>query len=232
METDSVIHVAFADDHQIVRESITSMLVKQGGIAIDIEAENGQELLEKLESASVLPDICMIDISMPVMDGFTALLEIRKKWPKMKTLILTAFDDEMYVIRMIQAGANGYLLKKSSIKETKEAILSIYSVGYYYSENANRTLFHLNDTNSIKMQGFSEQEIEVLKYCCTELKYGEIAQKMNTTLNGIEGCRDRLFIKLKVNSRVGLALFAVRFGLCPLENNPFGKIVIPKLKNK
>ena len=169
---------------------------------------------------------------MPVMDGFTALMEIRKKWPKMKTLILTGFNSEQYVIRMMMAGANGYLLKKCSENEIHDAINSIHENGYYYSECANSTLFHLVKTKTIKMQQFTDSEMEFLKYCCSELTLAQIAQKMKTTQAGVEGYRDRLYGKLNLSSRVELALFAVRFGIVPLEINNSGNKVIAPLKLK
>jgi len=227
MEQDLIIHIAFADDHTILRKGVISLLDSIGGVVVDIEADDGQELLDKLEQVDVLPHICMIDFSMPQLDGYGALLQIRKRWPDMKTLILTAFNSELYVIRMMQAGANGYLLKKSDVAELKEALISIHNHGYYYSECANSTLFHLVKTNSIKLQHFTESEIEMLKYCCSEFSYGQIAQKMNTTLSSVEGIRDRLFLKLNLNSRVGLALFAVQFGLVKIESNYENSTIIP-----
>jgi len=232
MEKRETIRIGFADDHNLVRKGIISMLQKLGGVDIVIEAVNGSELVSKMESAHKLPDICILDISMPVMDGFTVLREIKRRWPSMKILVLTAFFSEIYIIRMMQAGANGYLLKECDIEEVKAALMSIYEDGYYYSDCANSTVFHLINTKAIKSQSFTENEIEVLKYCCSDLSYSQIAQKMNTTIRSVEGYRDRLFHKLNLNSRVGLALFAIRFGLVTLDMNYTGKTIIPSIKTK
>ncbi|MGN6568035.1 MAG: response regulator transcription factor [Flavipsychrobacter sp.] len=232
MEKRETIRIGFADDHNLVRKGIISMLSKLGGVDIVIEAVNGRELISKMEAAQKLPDLCILDISMPVMDGFTVLHEIKRRWPFMKILILTAFFSEIYIIRMMLAGANGYLLKECDIEEVKAAVISIYEEGYYYSECANSTVFHLINTNAIKTQAFTENEIEVLKYCCSDLSYSQIAQQMNTTIRSVEGYRDRLFHKLNVNNRVALVLFAIQFGLVILDTNYTGKTVIPLTKTK
>jgi len=232
MGDDLKVHVAFADDHNLMRKALIPVLQCSGEIIVDIEAENGKELLDKLEVAVKLPDVCIIDVYMPVMDGFTAMREIRKRWPHMKVLILTAYSYEMFVIRLMQAGVNGYLLKKCSEDELKEAVLSIHTIGYYYSEWANSTLFHLVNTNSIKKLSFSDVEIELLKYCCTELSYEEIAKKMKTTFRSVESHRKTLFSKLHVGSRVELVMFAIQFGLVQVDIIPFGKSMIAQLKTK
>jgi len=226
------IQVAFADDHVMVRKGIISLLNSVGGIDVIIEADNGQQLITEIEEAKKKPEICILDINMPDMDGFTLLCEIKRKWPDMKILILTASDSELYVIRTMQAGANGYLLKRSDIEIVKEALCSIHSEGYYYSDCANSTIFHLVNTKAIKLQSLTESEITVLKYCCSDLTYGQIAQKMHTTIRSVEGCRDRLFNKLNLNNRTGLALFAIRFGLVTLETNYSGKTAIPLTKTR
>lgn len=232
MEKRETIRVGFADDHNMVRRGIISMLLKLGGVDVVIEAVNGRELVSQMEAAQILPDICILDINMPVMDGFTVLSEIKRRWPAMKILVLTAYFSEIYIIRMMQAGSNGYLLKECDIEEVKSALISIYQDGYYYSECANSTVFHLIQTKAIKSQSFTEHEIEVLKYCCSDLSYSQIAQQMHTTLRSVEGCRDRLFSKLNLNSRVGLVLFAIRFGLVTLDTNYTGKTVIPLTKTR
>lgn len=230
MEENTTIHVAYAEDHTLIRKGVIALLKSNKEISVDIEVENGRELLDQIEEAEIKPAICIIDINMPVLDGFLALREIRRRWPDMKTLILSTFSGEEYVIRMMYSGANGYLLKKCTEDEITDAIFSIYNYGYYYSECANSTLFHLIRTNSIKPQPLTKLEVDFLKYCCTELTYTQIAAKMNTTLSSVNGCRDRLFTKLNFTSRVELALFAVQFGLTPIEINTSGKTVI-QLKN-
>ncbi|RKR80694.1 LuxR family two component transcriptional regulator [Mucilaginibacter gracilis] len=226
MTTDTVIHIAFAEDHAMFRQAVISFLNTIGGVAVDIEVANGKQLLDKLEEASVLPDICVLDMSMPVMDGFTTLVHIRQRWPDMKILVLSGFKHEVYIVRMMMAGINGYVHKSCGIEEVKVALVAIHSEGYYYSDQANSTLFHLVKTNVIKLQQFNDEEIEFLKYCCTDLTFHQIAVKMNVTDRNVEGKRDKLCERLGVNNRVSLAMFAVHMGLVHIEPNFSGKDIL------
>jgi DNA-binding NarL/FixJ family response regulator len=171
------IHIAFADDHNLVRQAIVSNLNLLTGINVDIEARNGRELVTQLKKAAILPDICLLDINMPEMNGFETLSEIKSRWPDIKVLILTAYDLELYIIRMILNGANGYLLKSCTLMELKEAIYSIYTDGVYYSESTSRNFFHSVQNKDIKLPHLTEREIQVLKYTCDgDLSFTDIAK--------------------------------------------------------
>lgn len=207
------ISIAYADDHTLVRKAIINYISEGEHLQVDIEAENGQDLIAKLEKSPKMPDLCLIDVSMPVMNGFDALIEIKKRWPEMSTLILSVFDDELYIIRMIMSGANGYLLKNCSPGELKNAIESIYNNGYYYYSQRMRKYYKMVENKEIKLPKFTPNELEVLKYSCSDLSYGEIANKMGKTSRSIEGYRDSLFRKLNINSRVGLVIHAIKFGI-------------------
>lgn len=224
---DSNIHIAFADDHDIVRESLIYLLNDVGGISVDIEANDGLELLEKLKIAERLPDICMIDIHMPNMGGYELLIQIREQWPDMGVLVLTAFDNQALVIRMIRAGANGYLMKSSKPSEVKEALQAIQTTGYYYSQLAPSAVFEI--ARNIKFQHFSEAEIDYIKYSCMDLPHGEIAEKMNTTVRGVDGYRKKVSDKLGVDTRAGIIMYAIQSGLVTVEVNTS---ILKALKNK
>jgi two-component system, NarL family, invasion response regulator UvrY len=219
MEGNKAISVAYADDHKVVRKGIVSILSEFNTISIDIEADNGKELIEKIEKVEQLPDICIIDISMPVMNGFQTQMELHKRWPSIKTLVLTAYDIELYIIKMIVNGANGYLLKNCDPREIEQALISIKTTGVYHSEISTSHLFHAVKSREIILPNFTEKEMQVLKYCCSDLSYSQIADQMNTTRRSVEGYRDSLFKKLGVNSRTMLALYAVQFGIVSLEIN-------------
>jgi two-component system, NarL family, invasion response regulator UvrY len=217
MTDELVIRVAYADDHKVVRKGIISFINKLGGILVDIEADNGRDLIKQIGEAVEIPDICMLDINMPEMNGFDTIVELRKKWPDIKVLVLTAFDIEIYIIRMIMYGANGYLLKSCDPDEIKNAIFSIYNNGMYYSDVITRHFFNAVRDKEIKLPNLTGREIQVLNLCCGDLSYGQIAEKIGTTTRSVEGYRDSLFKKLNTNSRVSLAMFAVQFGLVPVE---------------
>ena len=213
---ESIIRVAVADDHYITRKGVMDIIRAFGGFSIDIEASNGKELFNKLSEADTLPDIVVMDISMPVWDGYETLDAIRKKWPELKVMILTMHKHEFAIIKMFRGGANGYLLKNTRPEEIHKALQSICDTGIYFSEVASSNLYHrLQGSNVIPL--LTEREIQLLKLCPLELTYEEIADKMGVSEPTIAGYRNRLFEKLSVNSRVGLAVCAIQMGLVPTE---------------
>lgn len=214
-----IVKVAYADDHTSVRKGIISYLHELGGIKVIIEAEDGGELIDKMEQSKIQPDVCIVDINMP-MNGFETVAVIREKWPGRKVLILSTYAEDMYVVRMIRAGANGYLSKACDPDEIKEAILSIHRNGHYYSDlYMEKSILAIQD-KTIRVSDLTEKELTVLKLCCSEMTYSQIAQYMKCTSKSVEGYRDSLFRKLEVNSRVSLALFAVKMGLVLIDGAP------------
>ena len=211
------IHIAYADDHVVVRKGIIAILQSLGGIVVDADASNGRELIERLEALPRLPHICMLDINMPVMNGFDTIVALKKRWPALRILVLTIFETEHYIIRMIRNGANGYLLKSCDPDEIKRALTEIHQYGSYHSTQAPVHFTRAIQQNLIRLPSLTEKEATLLKYACTDLTYAEIAVKMKTTPRSVEGYRDSIFKKLQVSSRVGLALYAVQAGLVPLE---------------
>lgn len=225
--TCETVKIAYADDHVAMRKGLISILESRGGIDVIAEADNGEELIRKLSELTELPDVCLIDINMPVIDGFEAMTILKKNWPDLKTLVLTVFENESYIIRMIKLGANGYLLKSCHPDEVKRALVNICENGYHYSDVANNRLFRKVQNNEVAIPRFSDREIELLKYSCTDLSYNEIAERMNTTPRSIDGVRDRLFTRLGINTRISLAMLAIQYGFVPVEINtsasPFSK---------
>lgn len=218
-ETD-VVTVAYADDHTAVRKGIISYLHELGGIEVIIEAKNGKELIERLEKSKRLPDVTMVDINMPEMNGFTAIGLIKQKWKDMKTLVLSTYVEDLYVVRMIRSGVNGYLSKACDPEEIKEALITIHKKGTYYSDLFVQKLTVAAQEHRLKIPNITEKELLFLKYCCSDLTYVNIAQLMKTTLKSVEGYRDSLFKKIQVNSRVSLALFAVQSGIVLIDSGP------------
>ena len=223
MKNSPAIPIAYADDHDALRKSLARYLEDLGGISVLIETGDGAELIRHLERSEVQPSVCIIDIHMPAMDGFMLITEIQKRWPGMPVLVLTVFENESYIIRMIKLGARGYLLKRCKPEEIKEAIVSIQDTGYYYSETAGQRLFRQVLDGKLKNHDFNEIELALIRYSCTELSYVEIANELGTSRKSIEGYRDRLFQKLGINSRVSLALFAVQFGFVTLDTAHLSK---------
>jgi two-component system invasion response regulator UvrY len=212
----SPIKIAIAEDQAIVRQGIIQIIQSFGGYFIDIEASNGAELIEKLSEAESLPDIVVMDISMPTMDGYETLDAIRKKWPKLKVLILTMHKHEFAIIKMFRSGANGYLLKNSNPKELQRALESILDTGLYFAEVATGNLYQrLLQANVVP--SLNEKEIQLLRFCSTSLNYKDISEKMGITERSVAGYRSSLFEKFGVNSREGLVVCALQMGLIHVE---------------
>lgn len=214
------IEVAIVDDHQIVRQALSSLLNCMDNINSTILACDGNDIIDQIRKRNSEPDICIVDINMRGMNGFDTVVELRKRWPQIGILVLTQYCMEEYILKMIINGAHGYLLKGCSAREMELAINSIYHNKYYFSELVTSKLFHsvqnIKNNNSLIL---TEKEIILLKYCCTDLTYKEISLKMGATTRAIEGYRDCLFSKLNVRSRTSLALYAVKTGIVVLENN-------------
>jgi len=218
MEAETSIKIAIVDDHTILREGLAKQLAIDKEIAVIIQAEHGLDLLQQLQRAHILPDVAVIDLNMPTMDGFTLSEELRKKYPQIRLLVLSAYSSEYNVAIMINNGVCGYLSKKCTPSELKKAIHSIYETGHYYSELANEHVFKVLLNTTPKSISIPDREMEFLKLCCTELRYDQIAKEMGITMPTLNGGRERLFNRLGINSRIALVLFAVRSGI--IEESP------------
>jgi two-component system invasion response regulator UvrY len=212
----SEIKFAIAEDQEIVRRGIIEIILGFGGFSLLIEAANGEELYKKLTNATILPDIIVMDISMPVWDGYKTLDAVIKQWPQLKVLVLTMHKHEFAIIKMFKSGASGYLLKNSSPKELHNALHSILEKGLYFSEIASGSLYHRLQYSNI-YPSLSEKEVQLLKYCHTNLTYKEIANKMGISDRSVAGYRTSLFEKFGVNTRAGLIVCAIQMGLTPIE---------------
>ena len=207
--------IALVDDHILVRNAISDLL-KKNNFEVVCEAGNGKIFFHYL-SVHPLPDIVLLDINMPEMDGYTTMEAIAKKYKEHKVIALSMYDSEQSILRMIKAGAKGYLLKESQPKELIDAIETVYSKGFYYSEMVKdklvKNLSQVTSKNNSATLEFTNKEIEFLHHFCTELSYKEIGVKLGMSARTVEGYRDELFEKTSVNTRIGLILFAIKNGL-------------------
>jgi len=209
--------IVLIDDHSLLRMGLASMVESQGNTVL-FEAGNGKEFQEKLDTDN-LPDIVLMDINMPEMDGFEATEWLKQNHPDVKVLALSMYDNETSIIRMLKCGAKGYILKDSEPAELKEAIHALMSKGFYYSDLVSGKLMHaINnmDDRSDDLKSLvplNDRETTFLKYTCTELTYKEIADKMFVSHRTIDGYRDALFEKLKLKTRVGLVMYAIKNGI-------------------
>ncbi len=203
--------VAIADDDSIFRDGLINYINSWQEFEVVVMAQNGQDLLERLVLAPRVPEICLLDVNMPVLNGFEALARIKQKWPEMNVLALSAYMSEFVSVKMINLGANGFLTKDCSSEELRNALNSVNTRGYYYSQFISERNFQRAKNNYLLK--ITTREMEFLNLCCTDLGYKTIADKMGISVRTIESYRNSLYNKLKVKTRMGLIIFALKSGI-------------------
>ena len=217
MESKSPIKVALADDHILLRNALAVLINSFENCKVVYQVNDGKELIEMVQSEPP-PDVILLDVNMPYMDGYDTAVWFQTHMPNVKILMLTMYDSEPLLIRLVQAGVKGFLKKDIHPSELKHAIQSVVEMGYFYSNQASGKLANLimlrsEDQTVLQKVMLNNQEILFLKLACSEMTYKEIAMEMNLSPRAVDGLRDHLFEKLDVKTRVGLALFAVRKGM-------------------
>jgi DNA-binding NarL/FixJ family response regulator len=206
--------VGLVDDHVLLRKGLATLLMENGYPTV-IQADHGKHFIEKISSGEV-PNIVLLDINMPIMDGYATASWLKENHPQMKILALSMYDDEHSIIRMLRHGAGGYILKDCEPAELKTAIEAITQKGYYHNELVSSRLIHTMqniDGNNSARNGYPElnqKEVRFLQLICSEMTYKEISAVMKLSPRTIDGYRDALFEKLGIKSRVGLVLFAIK----------------------
>ncbi len=207
--------IAIIDDHLLFAQSLKSLINTFKDFEVTHEANNGQAFIEELKKTDKLPEIALMDMNMPIMDGAETTYWLNKNYPTIKVLALSMDDDESSILRMIRNGAKGYLLKDIHPDILLEALYSVHEEGFYHTKQVSDTLVNSLHTESkkktkIKLQ---EREIEFLKLASTEMTYKEVASVMNLSPKTIDGYREQLFKKLDVKNRIGLVIYAIKNGL-------------------
>jgi len=211
------IRLAIVDDHKLFRDGLAELINGFSNYTVIIEADNGRDFIEQLEKHGI-PDIILLDINMKEMDGFETAAWLREHYPAVKILVLSMYENENAIIRMMRSGARGYVLKDIRKQELEQALAALVTKGYYYTEMITGKLIHainiLNDEKSgpamKDLVSLNKREIEFLKLACTESTYKDIADKMCLSIHTVDGYRDGLFDKLNVKSRIGLVLYAIK----------------------
>jgi len=201
------IHIAIVDDHTLFRNGVAALMSEFEELKVVFEAENGEQMQQMLVKHPS-PQVILMDINMPVMDGYQATKWIKEKYPQIKVLALSMFEDDKAVIRMIKSGASGYVLKESKPRELLEAIKTIHEKGVYINEMVSGKL--IRSVSGDDETRFSNNELEFLKLCCSELTYKEIAEKMFVSPRTVDNYREALFLKLNMKTRTGLVLYAIQ----------------------
>jgi len=204
-------YIAIADDHAMFRKTLAVLINLFPDYKVLFDAPNGKEFINQLNPEQ-LPDIALLDINMPVMDGYATSAWLHKNYPALKILVLSTMEDETSIIKMIQCGAKGYVLKDADPAELKFSFDEILTHDYFYNEPGDNSFnaSGIMDISTDTLVQFTQAEIAFLKYAGSELAYKDIAAKMNINMHTLEIMRNTLFTKLGVKTRVGLAIYAIK----------------------
>ncbi|MEN0052953.1 MAG: response regulator transcription factor [Mucilaginibacter sp.] len=210
------IKLGIIDDHKIFRNGLKATLEDCEELDLILEASNGKELVGLLTDKS--PDVLLMDIKMPEMDGIQTATYVHQHYKHIKILALSMFNEDKYIVDMMKAGASGYLLKNAEPEEIIEAISTVYHKGFYFNEHLSITLIKQLVVNDHAEQpnnkaDLNEREIEVLKLVCQECSNQEIADKIFLSVRTVEGYRARLFEKTNSKNLVGLVIYAIKRGI-------------------
>ncbi|HEX2608587.1 MAG TPA: response regulator transcription factor [Flavisolibacter sp.] len=212
----TIIKVAIADDHALFRTGVKTSLTGRKDIQMIAEAENGMQLLNLLKH--IKPDVILLDIHMPILDGYSTLPEIKKLYPEMKVIMLSMNNDPSIITKMMEIGANSYLTKESDSETIYQAIRTCYEQEFFFNDLTNKAL--LNGLRMKKPQDsmgpevqLTDKEITILKLMCEEKSTKEIADMVDLSPRTVEAIRDKLKTKTGVKSMAGLVMYAVKAGI-------------------
>lgn len=212
----SVIKVAIADDHTLFRAGVKTSLSSHKDVQMIAEAENGMQLLNLLKHMK--PDVILLDIQMPIMDGLTTLPELKKLYPDVKVIMLSMHNDHSMITRMMEIGANSYLTKDSDSETIYQAIKTCYEDDFFFNDLTNKALLsglrnkRVPEPEPSDVQ-LSEKEITILKLMCEEKSTKEIADIVDLSPRTVEAIRDKLKSKTGAKSMAGLVMYAVKAGI-------------------
>ena len=204
-------NIVIVDDHLLVADSLKMLIETFSGYRVLYHAKNGMDLQQKIIAKKSIPDVILLDVNMPLMNGYETMEWLSKEHPDVKVLVLSMNDDEQMVLGMLSRGANGYLLKDIHPDALKIALNEVIEKGYYHSENVVNTLLKsLKPKKEIPTIRLAERDLKFLQLSCSELTYTEIAAKMFLSPKTIDNYRSKLFKRFQVKNRVGLVIFALK----------------------
>jgi len=215
-ESKSVIKVAIADDHALFRSGVKTALSIKKDVELIAEADNGMQLISLLKH--VEPDVILLDIQMPIMDGITTLPEIRKLYPHVKVIILSMHNDHSMISRLMEIGANSYLTKNSDPETIYQAIKTCFEQEFFFNDLTNKALLTGLRTKRVEQPmnedvQLTEKETRILKLMCEEKTTREIADLVDISPRTVEAIRDKLKTKTGAKSMAGLVMYAVKNGI-------------------
>jgi two-component system, NarL family, invasion response regulator UvrY len=214
----TTIKIALADDQLLLAEALAAVINGFDNCQVLYTAANGQELIDKITAGPYEPDVLILDLAMPIMDGYDTAAWLQANRPAIKILMLTMLDTDTALVRLLKYGVKGFVKKDAHPNELRQAIHNMATTGYYYNSGTAGRLATLvaNDAmDDIRMKDvdFTPEEKQLLGYFCTELTYKQIAAKMHLSPSMVDKMRGALCTRIAVRSRVGLALYAIRQGI-------------------
>jgi two-component system, NarL family, invasion response regulator UvrY len=212
--------IAIVDDHSMIRQALTTLIANNASYSVIFDAGNGRELQQKLLQHEV-PDIILLDIAMPEMDGYETAQWLRTYYPDVKILIMSVSDSQETLLQMVKLGVHGFILKESDLEEILLAFKTLKKHGYYFTSKLQGYMTALIKNSTAqqpvifdaKIQALNGQERKFLELLCTELTYNEICSLMHISYHTLDNYRDAIYKKLNVKSRTGSVLYAVKSGL-------------------
>jgi DNA-binding NarL/FixJ family response regulator len=216
------IHIAIADDHEIFLDGLAMMLSRQANFRLCGQVSNGQQLLELI--AIKKPDVVLTDIKMPILDGIETTKVILQKFPEIKVIALSMFDEEKLIIEMLEAGASGYLLKNAHKNEIIDAVVNVYEGKNYYCAHTSAMLAAMIVRSRFKASQqkeaitFTGRENEIIKLICQQYTAQQIADKIFLSKRTVEGHRVKIMEKINAKNMAGLVIFALKNGIITEED--------------
>ena len=215
MTAQQTIKVLLVDDHPLVLDGIQARLEEVPGIRVVGQAHNGQEALE--QANRLAPDVVLMDVSMPVMNGLEATRRFNSDYPAVKVLILSMHDNKEYILQLMQSGASGYILKDVSSDELIKAIETVFLGNTYFSQSASQTLFNNFETHRPQTQNLTKREETVLKLLAEGKSNKAIANDLKISVRTVETHRQNIKNKLDIHTAAGLAKYAIEHNLVQLS---------------
>ena len=217
------IKIILADDEELFRKGISFLLGREESFEILFEAENGQELIDNIDSTN-LPDVILMDLKMPVLNGVETTKIIHKKYPDIKIIALTSYDGKSFITNMIDVGASSYLLKNTSPKIVVHTIKEVFDKGFYYDDKVMKTIHeNLLSSSGKKIKSdldkklLSNREREILELICAQLTTNEIAEKLFISPRTVDGHRNNLLLKTGSKNVAGLVIYGIQKKLIELS---------------
>jgi len=202
--------VVIVEDHTLLSQALAGLVNGFSKFKILYLCKNGRELLTRFKDPKNIPDIVLMDINMPIMNGIETTVKLKEEYPNVNVLALSVEEDEKTILKMLRAGAKGYLLKDTEKNILEKALIEVQETGFYHTKDVTSLLLESLHPKKENKVTFKQRELEFIKHACTEKTYKVIASDMCLSPKTIEGYRDAIFEKLNLKNRTGLVIYAIK----------------------